>query len=115
QEKMKSNITNPLIEINNLSVEFHTSKSKVKALNNVSLTLQPSETVAILGESGSGKSTTALALMGLLPRPTGKIVSGEMYLEGKNLVELNENERRKLYGSKLSIIFQDPLSALNPV
>ncbi|WP_277679618.1 ABC transporter ATP-binding protein [Gracilibacillus dipsosauri] len=111
----ETNTKTPLVEINNLNVEFHSSKGIVKAVEDVSFTLHSSETLAILGESGSGKSTAALALMGLLPKPAGRIVNGEIKLEGIDITNMKESERRKLYGSKLSIIFQDPLSALNPV
>jgi oligopeptide transport system ATP-binding protein len=105
----------PLIELRHLSLEFHSRKKIAKAVNNISLEVYRAETLAILGESGSGKSATALAIMGLLPKPGGVISDGEILFEGKDLVKLSEAERRKLYGEKLSIIFQDPLSALNPV
>lgn len=115
QKEVESHTKNTLVEINNLSIEFQSSRGNVKAVNSVSLTLNASETLAILGESGSGKSTVAKALMGILPKPTGKIVNGEINFKGKNLVEMKDDEVRKLYGSKFSMIFQDPLSALNPV
>jgi oligopeptide transport system ATP-binding protein len=105
----------PLVELRNLSLEFHSRKKVAKAVNDISLEVYRAETVAILGESGSGKSATALAIMGLLPKPGGVISGGEILFEGKDLVKLSEAERRKLYGESLSIIFQDPLSALNPV
>lgn len=105
----------PLLELRHLSLEFHSRKKIAKAVNDISLEVYQAETLAILGESGSGKSATALAIMGLLPKPGGVISGGEILFEGKNLVKLSEAERRNLYGNKLSIIFQDPLSALNPV
>jgi oligopeptide transport system ATP-binding protein len=108
-------IGEPLVELRNLSLEFHSRKKVAKAVNDISLEVYRAETVAILGESGSGKSATALAIMGLLPKPGGVISGGEILFEGKDLMKLSEAERRKLYGESLSIIFQDPLSALNPV
>ncbi|MCM3571148.1 ABC transporter ATP-binding protein [Neobacillus mesonae] len=105
----------PLVELRNLSLEFHSRNKIAKAVNRICLEVYHGETLAILGESGSGKSATALAIMGLLPKPGGVISEGEIFFEGKELVRLSETERRKLYGEKLSIIFQDPLSALNPV
>ncbi|MBH0173647.1 ABC transporter ATP-binding protein [Fictibacillus sp. 23RED33] len=115
KDKNKLPSDEPLIELRNLSLEFHSRKKVAKAVNNISLEVYRAETVAILGESGSGKSATALAIMGLLPKPGGVISGGEILFEGKDLVKLSEAERRKLYGESLSIIFQDPLSALNPV
>jgi oligopeptide transport system ATP-binding protein len=105
----------PLVELRNLSLEFHSRNKIAKAVNSISLEVYHAETLAILGESGSGKSATALAIMGLLPKPGGVISGGEILFEGKDLVKLSEAKRRNLYGEKLSIIFQDPLSALNPV
>ncbi|WP_042459477.1 ABC transporter ATP-binding protein [Neobacillus dielmonensis] len=105
----------PLVELRNLSIEFHSRNKIAKAVNSISLEVYQGETLAILGESGSGKSATALAIMGLLPKPGGVISGGEICFEGKNLVKWTEAERRNLYGDSLSIIFQDPLSALNPV
>lgn len=115
QDKNKLLSGEPLVELRNLSLEFHSRKKVAKAVNDISLEVYRAETVAILGESGSGKSATALAIMGLLPKPGGVISGGEILFEGKDLVKLSEAERRKLYGESLSIIFQDPLSALNPV
>lgn len=100
----------PLIELRHLSLEFHSRKKIAKAVNDISFELYQGETLAILGESGSGKSATALAIMGLLPNP-----GGEILFEGRDLVKLSVTDRRNLYGEKLSIIFQDPLSSLNPV
>ena len=105
----------PLVELRNLSLEFHSRNKIAKAVNQIHFEVYHAETLAILGESGSGKSATALAIMGLLPKPGGVISGGEILFEGKDLVKLSESERRKLYGESLSIIFQDPLSALNPV
>lgn len=111
----KSRNVDPLINVRNLSVEFHTNAGTVRAVNEISLELQQSESLAILGESGSGKSTAAKAIMGLLPKPAGHIVGGEIYFQGQNLLKAKESVRRTMRGTQMSIIFQDPLSALNPV
>src|SRR5699024_9373648 len=105
----------PLLDVNNLSVKFSTQKGHVQAINKVSFHLNKSETLAVLGESGSGKSTIALAIMGLLPEKNAFINNGVIKYKDQDLIKLNAVERRKLRGSQMSMIFQDPLSALNPV
>ena len=114
-DRKQSNAIKPLVEVRDLSVEFRSKTGNVKAVKGVNFSLHQSETLAILGESGSGKSTVALAMMGLLPKPNGHIDGGNIYFQGKDLVRLRESERRRLRGSQMSMIFQDPLSALNPV
>lgn len=114
-DRRQPNTIEPLLEVRDLSVAFRSKTGNVTVVKDVNFSLQPSETLAILGESGSGKSTVALALMGLLPKPNGRISGGSIYFQGKDLVRLGESERRKLRGSQMSMIFQDPLSALNPV
>lgn len=104
-----------LLEIKNLSVCFHTSNGRVDAVNGVSWELSRGEVLAILGESGSGKSVSASAIMNLLDAPPAEIKSGEILFEGRNLLDLPENERRELNGKRIAMIFQDPLSYLNPV
>ncbi|GIN74847.1 ABC transporter ATP-binding protein [Bacillus sp. J14TS2] len=111
----ESRNVDPLINVRNLSVEFHTNAGTVRAVNEISLELRQSESLAILGESGSGKSTAAKAIMGLLPKPAGHIVGGEIFFQGQNLLKAKESVRRTMRGTQMSIIFQDPLSALNPV
>lgn len=111
--KVNSDIhQNRLIEVNDLTVEFRTRIGNIKAVNGVSLSLNEAETLCILGESGSGKSVTSLAIMGLLPKPAGRIINGQVLFRGQNLVTLSEKELRKLRGSRISMISQDPLSAL---
>ncbi len=105
----------PLLEIRDLVVEFETRAGTVRAVDQLSCHVREGETVAILGESGSGKSQTCLAVMGLLPKPAGQIASGQIRLRGQDLAILPERERRRLRGEVMSVVFQDPLSALNPV
>lgn len=104
-----------LLEVLNLSVDFHTSHGVVHAVRDVSWHLDRGETLAILGESGSGKSVSASAILNLIDTPPGEITSGEILFEQKNLLEMPSEERRKLNGHKIAMIFQDPLSHLNPV
>lgn len=114
-KRKEPNTAELLVTVNDLSVEFRSKTGNVQAVSGVNFSVHQSETLAILGESGSGKSTVALALMGLLPKPNGHINGGSIFFQGRDLVRLNEAERRKLRGNQMSMIFQDPLSALNPV
>jgi ABC-type dipeptide/oligopeptide/nickel transport system ATPase component len=106
---------NSLLRIKDLTVEFHTEEGVVRALDGVSLSLNKGETLGLVGESGCGKSVTALSIMRLLSRPAGKIVSGEIYFENKNLLSLPEHQMRMLRGNRISMIFQEPMTSLNPV
>ncbi|GAA1601389.1 MULTISPECIES: ABC transporter ATP-binding protein [Streptomyces] len=105
----------PLLEVRDLHVEFHTRDGIAKAVNGVSYSVDAGETLAVLGESGSGKSVTAQAIMGILDMPPGKIPSGEILFRGQDLLKLPADEYRKIRGSKIAMIFQDALSSLNPV
>ncbi|MFF2573290.1 ABC transporter ATP-binding protein [Streptomyces sp. NPDC058084] len=104
-----------LLEVRDLHVEFHTRDGVAKAVNGVNYSVDAGETLAVLGESGSGKSVTAQAVMGILDIPPGKITSGEIRFQGQDLLTLKEEERRKIRGAKMAMIFQDALSSLNPV
>jgi peptide/nickel transport system ATP-binding protein len=104
-----------LLEVRNLSVEFHTVHGQVKAVQDVSFHLDPGETLVILGESGSGKSVSASAVMNLIDMPPGEITSGEVLYRGKSLLQMPADERRAVNGAKIAMIFQDPLAHLNPV
>lgn len=104
-----------LLEVRNLSVSFHTSQGSVHAVRDVSWHLNAGETLAILGESGSGKSVSASAILNLIDIPPGEITCGEILFNGKNLLAMSVEERRKLNGHRIAMIFQDPLSHLNPV
>ena len=104
-----------LLEVEDLSVEFRTPYGIVNAVNGISYTLDAGETLAILGESGSGKSVSAQAIMGLIDSPPGFITSGAIRYRGVDLLKMPESERRKSRGDKIAMIFQDALTALNPV
>ena len=108
-------MTEALLTIKNLSVDFHTARGTVHAVRDVSWSVRRGETLAILGESGSGKSVSAAAVMNLLDVPPAEIVSGEILYEGKDLLKSSYEERRALNGKKIAMIFQDPLGHLNPV
>ncbi len=104
-----------LLEVDDLKVEFRTREGVAKAINGVSFDLHEGETLAILGESGSGKSVTAQAIMGILDSPPGFISGGQVRYCGTDILTLKEEERRKVRGPEISMVFQDALSALNPV
>jgi oligopeptide transport system ATP-binding protein len=104
-----------LLEVDQLEVEFRTRDGVAKAINGVSFELHQGETLAILGESGSGKSVTAQAIMGILDSPPGFVTGGEVRYCGKNILAMSDEERRRVRGPEMSMVFQDALSALNPV
>ncbi|MEE1939225.1 ABC transporter ATP-binding protein [Streptomyces sp. TRM 70361] len=105
----------PLLEVRDLHVEFASRDGLVRAVNGVDCSVSAGETLAVLGESGSGKSVTAQAVMGILDMPPGRISRGEVLFRGRDLLGMTEDERRRIRGSRISMIFQDALSALNPV
>jgi oligopeptide transport system ATP-binding protein len=104
-----------LLEVQDLHVEFRTRDGVAHAVNGVSYAVDAGETLAVLGESGSGKSVTAQAVMGILDTPPGRITGGRILFQGRDLLTLKEEERRKIRGAGMAMIFQDALSALNPV
>ncbi len=104
-----------LLEVRNLSVEFHTVNGVVKAVRDISYHLDRGETLAILGESGSGKSVSSSAIMNLIDMPPGRITSGQVLLDGVDLLTMQPAQRREINGRRIAMIFQDPLSHLNPV
>ncbi|MFF4244403.1 ABC transporter ATP-binding protein [Streptomyces sp. NPDC001822] len=104
-----------LLEVRDLHVEFHTRDGVAKAVNGVNYSVAAGETLAVLGESGSGKSVTAQAIMGILDMPPGKISGGEILFKDRDLLKLKTEERRKIRGQEMAMIFQDALSSLNPV
>ncbi|HBF4439557.1 TPA: ABC transporter ATP-binding protein [Clostridioides difficile] len=101
-----------LIEVKDLKVYFHTDKGIVKSVNGVSFNINEGETIGIVGESGCGKSVTAMSLMKLLP--TSKIEGGEIIFQGKDILKMNENELMRIRGNEISMIFQEPMTSLNP-
>ena len=105
----------PLLSIQNLTVKFKTQEELVTAVNNVSFDIPKGKTVGLVGESGSGKSVTSLATMGLIPMPPGQITSGTILFHGEDLLQKSEKEMRKIRGNRISMIFQEPMTALNPV
>ncbi|MZD08508.1 ATP-binding cassette domain-containing protein, partial [Streptomyces sp. SID5785] len=105
----------PLLEVHDLHVEFHTRDGVAKAVNGVNYTVDAGETLAVLGESGSGKSVTAQAIMGILDMPPGRISDGRIVFKDRDLLTLKEEERRRIRGAEMAMIFQDALSSLNPV
>jgi peptide/nickel transport system ATP-binding protein len=105
----------PLLRVEDLHVHFSTSRGIVRAVEGLSFEVDPGEIVAIVGESGSGKSVSALSIMRLLPRLTGRIPRGTITFKGRNLLKLDEEEMREIRGRDISMIFQEPMTSLNPI
>jgi len=106
---------NHLLQIKNLKTYFYTSDGMVKAVDDVSWEVGPGEVIGLVGESGCGKSVTALSILRLIPDPPGKIIGGEIWFRGRNLLSLSLEEMRKIRGNEISMIFQEPMTSLNPV
>ena len=104
-----------LLEIKDLEIRFNTDAGVVHAVNHVDLTIEEGETLGLVGETGAGKTTTALAILNLLQCPPGEIVSGEIMYRGENILKMSKNQLRELRGQEISMIFQDPMTSLNPV
>src|SRR5215217_1478747 len=105
----------PLLELKNLNVAFDTERGQIRPVRDVSLSVFPGQTVAVVGESGCGKSVTALSILRLIPEPPGKILGGEVRFEGRDLLRLSEKEMRGVRGKDIAMIFQEPMTSLNPV
>src|SRR5215213_3340592 len=105
----------PLLEIRDLHTEFRTGAGTVRAVDGVSYTVDPGETVAVVGESGSGKSVTAMSVLRLIPNPPGRVTGGEVWFDGRDLLKLSEEEMRRVRGGDIGMIFQEPMTSLNPV
>ncbi len=103
-----------LLDVRNLTTRFHTRNGIVHAVENVSFTVAPGQTLGIVGESGSGKSVTCYSLLGLIPTPPGRIHSGQAIFDGIDLLKTPEKQLRKIRGKRISMIFQDPMTSLNP-
>ncbi len=104
----------PLLEVDNLATHFHTRNGIVRAVDGISFSLEPGETLGIVGESGSGKSVTCYSIMGLIPQPPGRIESGRAIFDGTDLLCCPKETLRKIRGKRISMIFQDPMTSLNP-
>lgn len=103
-----------LLQVDNLHVHFRTDGGIVRAVDGVSFSLNAGETLGIVGESGSGKSVSSLAIMGLIPQPPGKIVAGKAIFDGIDLLKTKESQMRKIRGNRIAMVFQDPMTSLNP-
>ncbi len=105
----------PLLSVRNLRTHFYTQDGVVQAVNGISFDVEEGETIGIVGESGCGKSVSVSSMMRLIPQPPGKIVDGEVWFQGRDILKISEDEMRKIRGHKMSMIFQDPMTSLNPV
>jgi oligopeptide transport system ATP-binding protein len=108
-------VADKLLDVQNLTTRFFTRAGVVKAVESVSYSIEPGETLGIVGESGSGKSVSALSIMRLIQSPPGRIVAGEVLFQDRNLLKLSNEQMRKLRGGDISMIFQDPMTSLNPL
>lgn len=104
-----------LLEVRNLTTQFQTQMGKINACDQINFSIEKGRTLCLVGESGCGKSVTSLSIMGLLPEENAKVVSGKILFEGQNILELNRETYRKIRGRKIAMIFQEPMTALNPV
>jgi peptide/nickel transport system ATP-binding protein len=108
-------VPEPILSIRNLAVEFKTEDGVVHAVDDITYDVFPGETLGIVGESGSGKSVSTLSILGLIPSPPGRIASGEALFKGRDLLKLSKRELRKFRGDEVAMVFQDPMTSLNPV
>jgi oligopeptide/dipeptide ABC transporter ATP-binding protein len=108
-------VADPVLSIKDLVVEFTTEDGVVKAVDGITYDIYPGETLGIVGESGSGKSVSTMSLLGLIPQPPGRIVRGEALFKGKDLLKVSKKELRRIRGKDLAMVFQDPMTSLNPV
>jgi len=108
-------VADPILSIRDLTVEFGTEDGVVHAVTGVTYDLQPGEVLGIIGESGSGKSVSVMSMLGLIPQPPGRVVSGEAFFKGRDLISMGNKQLRKIRGGDAAMIFQDPMTSLNPV
>jgi len=112
---MRTNETTQFLEVKNLVIHYETDNGVVEAVNNISFKMNRGETLSLVGETGAGKTTTALGLLNLVPNPPGRIIDGEILLNGENLLKMSPHQMQKIRGSKITMIFQDPMTSLNPI
>lgn len=112
---MKDSGTAKFLQVENLVIHYETDNGVVEAVNNISFDMKRGETLSLVGETGAGKTTTALGILSLVPNPPGRIISGEIILNGENLLQKSTHQMQKIRGSKISMIFQDPMTSLNPI
>src|SRR5215212_5660021 len=105
----------PLLELTDLNIAFDTERGQIRPVRDVSYSIYPGQTLAVVGESGCGKSVTALSILRLIPTPPGKVLGGEIKFEGRDLLGLSEKEMRTVRGRDIAMIFQEPMTSLNPV
>src|SRR5438874_7549869 len=108
-------MSQPLLELRDLNVAFNTERGQIRPVRDVSYSIFPGQTMSVVGESGCGKSVTALTILRLIPMPPGQILSGQVLLNGCDLVKIPEREMRSVRGKEIAMIFQEPLTSLNPV
>ncbi len=108
-------IGNKTLEIKNLTVQYISDEQVVHAVNGIDLVIESGKALGLVGETGAGKTTTALSILNLVPSPQGKIISGEVYLEGENVLRMSDKQLRDMRGKRVAMIFQDPMTALNPI
>ncbi len=108
-------MANPLLEIQGLNIAFATGRGQIVPVRDVSFSIYPGQTVALVGESGCGKSVTTLSILRLIPSPPGKVLGGKINFNGRNLLDLSESEMRSVRGKEIAMIFQEPMTSLNPV
>src|SRR5687767_1420593 len=105
----------PLLELRDLNIAFDTDRGQIRPVRDVSFSIFPGQTVALVGESGCGKSVTAMSILRLIPSPPGKVLAGRVTFDGRDLLRLSEREMRSVRGGQIAMIFQEPMTSLNPV
>src|SRR5438874_9830239 len=110
-----SSVPDPILSVRDLTVEFATDDGVVHAVDGISYDVQFGETLGVVGESGSGKSVSTLSMLGLIPQPPGRVVRGQVLFKGRDLLRMSRQDIRKIRGGPMAMVFQDPMTSLNPV